>query len=358
MKTVLILAGGTGGHVFPGLAVARALRAQGVAVFWIGTERGLEARVVPAAGFSVDWITIQGLRRGSVRDLAFLPGRLMVALWQTYRIFRHRRPDVVLALGGFVAGPGGIIAWMTRTPLVVHEQNALAGLTNRWLALFADRVLCGFPEAFRSLPGAVHTGNPVRPEILNVAHPEIRLKGRAPPLRVLVVGGSQGASILNSVLPQAVALIDPAWRPVIHHQAGHRERAVTEEAYRSRGIEARVTAFLDDMASEYEWADVVVCRAGAMTIAELCAVGIAAVLVPFPHATDDHQTANARFLVDREAALCVPQAKFSPSHVAELLEGFARSPEVGMRMAEGCRAFAMPDATERIVAACLEVAHA
>ncbi len=358
MKSVLIAAGGTGGHVFPALAVAQALRAEGVTVAWMGTQRGLEARVVPAAGFPIDWITIQGLRRGSLRDLAFLPGRLFVALWQTFQIFRRRRPDVVLALGGFVAGPGGIVAWLMRTPLVVHEQNALAGLTNRWLALFADRVLCGFPEAFRSLPGAVHTGNPVRPEILRVARPETRLRDRVPPLRVLVVGGSQGAAVLNAVLPQAAALIDPAWRPVIHHQTGQRELALTEEAYRSRGLDARVTAFIEDMAAEYEWADVVVCRAGAMTVAELCAVGTAAVLVPFPYATDDHQTANARFLADREAALLVPQGEFTPSHVAELLEGLARAPEVGMRMAERSRSCAMPDATERIVAACLEAAYA
>lgn len=358
MTKILVLAGGTGGHVFPALAVARALRDQGALVVWMGTERGLEARAVPQAGFPIEWITIQGLRRGSLLDLVLLPVRLVMALWQAFRIFRKHRPDVVLALGGFVSGPGGIVAWLTRTPLVVHEQNALAGLTNRYLALIADRVLCGFPEAFRSLPGAIHVGNPVRPEILEIAPPAQRLAGRTPPLRVLVVGGSQGAAILNTVLPEAVALMAPTERPVIHHQAGRPGYALAEQAYESRGIAAQVSPFIDDMAAEYAWADLVVCRAGAMTVAELCAVGVAAILVPYPFATDDHQTANARGLSEREAALCVPQNEFSPAHLAELLEGLVRAPEVGVRMAELSRTLAMPDATDRIAATCLEVAHA
>ncbi|HUW99089.1 MAG TPA: undecaprenyldiphospho-muramoylpentapeptide beta-N-acetylglucosaminyltransferase [Acidiferrobacter sp.] len=358
MRTALIMAGGTGGHVFPGLAVARALRSQGINVVWVGTHNGLEARVVPEAGFPVEWITIQGLRRGSLKDMVLLPGRLAVALWQAFRIFRRHRPALALALGGFVAGPGGVVAWLTRTPLVVHEQNAYAGLTNRWLALIADRVLCGFPDAFGSLPGATHIGNPVRSEILAVPKPDVRLAGREPPLRVLVVGGSQGAQILNEVVPEAVALLDPSVRPLIHHQSGPAGLQQTETRYRSHGITAAVVPFIADMAAEYTWADVVICRAGAMTIAELCAVGTTAILVPFPFATDDHQTANARFLTDREAAICVTQAEFSASHVADLLSGLATQPEVAALMAERSRACAMPDATDRIVAACLEVARA
>lgn len=358
MRTVLILAGGTGGHVFPGLAVARVLREQGLKVVWVGTQRGLEARVVPEAGFPIEWITIQGLRRGSLRDLIFLPGRLLVALWQAFRIFRRHRPVVALAMGGFVAGPGGIMAWLTRTPLVVHEQNAYAGLTNRSLAFVANRVLSGFPEAFRSLPGATHVGNPVRAEILQLPIPQVRLAGRQRPLRLLVLGGSQGATVLNDVIPEAVALMDPAVRPIIHHQSGRTGAASTALVYERHKLTATVTAFIDDMAVEYAWADVVVCRAGAMTIAELCAVGIAAVLVPYPFATDDHQTANARFLADRGAAMCVSQAEFSAPRIAELLDGLARQADVGMRMAEQSRACAMPDSTERIVAVCLEVAHA
>jgi len=358
MTTIMILAGGTGGHVFPGLAVARALRDQGVSVVWVGTQRGLEARLVPEAGIPIEWITIQGLRRGSLRDLVFLPARLVKALWQAFQIFRRHKPDAVLALGGFVAGPGGIVAWLMRTPLVVHEQNALAGLTNRYLALIADRVLCGFPEAFRSLPGAIHVGNPVRPEILQVPPPRERLANRVLPLRVLVVGGSQGAAILNSVLPEALSLIPVAYRPVMLHQSGPSGFSVTVQSYQSRGVSAEVVPFITDMAAAYAWADIIICRAGAMTIAEICAVGIAAVLVPFPFATDDHQTANARGLVEREAALSMPQSEFSAAHVAELLEGLAKTPEVGLQMAERSRAFAMRDATERIAATCLEVAHA
>lgn len=358
MKTILILAGGTGGHVFPGLAVARGLRDLGVRVAWVGTHQGLEARLVPEAGFPIEWITIQGLRRGSLRDLLLLPGRLVVALWQALRIFQKYRPNAVLALGGFVAGPGGIVAWLTRTPLVVHEQNACAGLTNRWLALVAARVLCGFPDAFHSLPGAIHIGNPVRADILRLPQPEVRLAGRTPPLHLLVVGGSQGARILNDVVPEAVALLSAEWRPLIHHQTGRLDAERTEGLYQRHQIAATVTPFIDDMAAEYLWADVVICRAGAMTIAELCAVGVAAILVPFPFATEDHQTANARFLADREAALCVAQSEFSAPHVAELLEGLARQPEARARMAERSRACATLDATDRIVAACLEVAHA
>jgi UDP-N-acetylglucosamine--N-acetylmuramyl-(pentapeptide) pyrophosphoryl-undecaprenol N-acetylglucosamine transferase len=281
-----------------------------------------------------------------------------MALWQAFRVFRKHRPDVVLAFGGFVSGPGGIVAWLTRTPLVIHEQNALAGLTNRYLALIANRVLCGFPESFRSLPGAIHVGNPVRPEILEIPPPADRFAHRTPPLRVLVVGGSQGAAILNTVLPEAIALMAPAGRPIIHHQAGQTGAVLTEQAYKSRGISAQVSVFIEDIAAEYAWADIVICRAGAMTIAELCAVGVAAVLVPYPFATDDHQTANARGLADREAALCVPQNDFSASHLAELLAGLTGAPEVGVQMAERSRSFAMRDATDRIVASCLEVAHA
>ncbi len=284
--------------------------------------------------------------------------RLAVALWQALGILRRHRPVVILGLGGFVAGPGGLAARLTRTPLVIHEQNARAGLTNRALALIANRVLCGFPNAFRALPGALHVGNPVRPEILAVPEPAVRLAGRQPPLHVLVLGGSQGAAVLNDVMPQAVALMDANVRPLIHHQSGRAGAGVTASAYRVRGIEAVVSPFLEDMAAEYAWADVIVCRAGAMTIAEVCAVGIAAILVPFPFATDDHQTANAQFLAEREAALTVAQSDFSPAHVAELLTGLARQPDVAVRMAARSRACAMPDATDRIVMACLEVARA
>lgn len=358
MKTVMIFAGGTGGHVFPALAVAEALRALEVGVIWVGTEKGLEARVVPAAGFPIEWIRIRGLRRTSLADRVLLPLRLAYALVETLRIFRRHRPDVALALGGFVAGPGGIVAWLTRTPLVIHEQNAHAGLTNRWLSLVAARVLTGFPGAFKQVPGAVQIGNPVRASILQVAPPEERLRNRALPLRLLVIGGSQGARALNETIPAALALMPPAERPVVRHQCGARHVDGTREDYVRHGVEAEVVAFFDDMAAAYGWADVVICRAGAMTISEICAVGVAAVLVPFPHAADDHQTANARFLADRGAALYVPQDGFTASRVAEILTGFVHSPEVAWNMAASSRACAIPDATERIVQACFEVMHA
>lgn len=358
MKTILILAGGTGGHVYPGLAVARALRDRQITVVWVGTKQGLEAHVVPPTGLPIEWITIRGLRRGSYRDMLFLPPRLLLAVWQAWRIFRAYRPNAAIALGGFVAGPGGLVAWLTRTPLIVHEQNACAGLTNRWLALIASRVLEGFPGAFKAFPGATHIGNPVRAEILALPAPETRLAGRRPPLRLLVIGGSQGAQVLNDVVPQALARIPADNRPLVRHQSGRRQLRRTEQSYRDCQVNAEVFAFVDDMAFAYSWADIIICRAGAMTIAEICAVGIAAILVPFPYATDDHQTANARFLTEREAALCLAQAEFTPERLTTLLEGFIQQPEVAYRMAVNSRACAMPDATDRMTAACLEAIDA
>ncbi|MDA8389831.1 MAG: undecaprenyldiphospho-muramoylpentapeptide beta-N-acetylglucosaminyltransferase [Gammaproteobacteria bacterium] len=358
MKTVMIFAGGTGGHVFPALAVAEALRAMQVGVVWVGTERGLEARVVPAAGFPIEWIRIRGLRRRSVADRVLLPVRLTFALVETLRIFRRHRPGVALALGGFVSGPGGIVAWLTRTPLVIHEQNAYAGLTNRWLALVAARVLTGFPGAFKGVPGAIHIGNPVRAEILRLPAPENRLRDHVPPLHLLIIGGSQGAMALNETVPAALALMPAAERPLVRHQCGARHVDATQADYQRHGVEGEILPFFDDMAAAYAWADVVICRAGAMTISEICAVGVAAVLVPYPHAADDHQMANARFLADRGAALCVPQDEFTAARVAEILSGFMHSPAVARDMAASSRACAIPDATQRIVQACLEVMHA
>ncbi len=358
MTTVLIIAGGTGGHVYPALAVARELRAQGVTVVWAGTRRGLEARVVPAAGFEIEWITIRGLRRTGWLSWLLLPLRLAVAMFQSWRILRRRRPDAVLAMGGFVAAPGGLVARVLRRPLLIHEQNAVAGLTNRWLAYIADTVMCGFPEAFGTLPGARHVGNPVRAEILALPLPAERLSDRTGPLRVLVIGGSQGASVFNKIMPEAVAALSHQYAPEVWHQTGRTERERTDRAYRSTAAKAKVTAFIDDMAQAYAWADVLVCRAGAMTIAELAAAGVAAILVPYPHAVDDHQTANARFLSDRDAAVLVTQAEFSAQRVAELLAGFAANRELLLRMASNARACAVPDATEAVARLCLEAANA
>lgn len=358
MTTVLIMAGGTGGHVYPALAVARELRDKGVNVVWVGTRAGLEARVVPAAGFQMDWIRIRGLRRTGWLSWLLLPLRLAFAMFQSWRIMRRRRPDAVLAMGGFVAAPGGIVARLLRRPLLIHEQNAIAGLTNRWLAYIADSVLCGFPEAFGTLPGARHVGNPVRADILALPSPEERLVGRQGPLRILVVGGSQGASVFNQTVPDAIGRLLQHVSFDVWHQTGRTERERTERRYRQLTDQARVTAFIEDMAQAYAWADVLICRAGAMTISEIAAVGVAAILVPYPFAVDDHQTANARFLSDRDAAILVTQEEFSAARIAELLFGFAENRNVLLKMASNARACAVPDATETVARLCMEAAHA
>lgn len=358
MKRILILAGGTGGHVFPALAVAARLRDQGVDVIWVGTRRGIEARVVPVAGFEMEWITISGLRRESLTGWVVLPVRLLFAMWQAFRILRRRRPDAVLAMGGFASGPGALMAAILRTPLLIHEQNAVAGFTNRWLALVADRVLCGFPQAFGSLPGSQHVGNPVRAEFFALPVPDVRYEHFDRRLRLLIVGGSQGAAVFNKVLPEAVKFVPETLRPEVWHQSGRTQAAQTESAYRSVPLEARVTAFIENMAEAYAWADVIICRAGAMTVAEICAAGVAAILVPFPHAAADHQTANAQFLGERNAAIVLPQTQFTPHRVAELLQGFAQSPDLMRRMATLAHACTTPDAAERVAHLCLEAAGA
>ena len=358
MKRALILAGGTGGHVFPALAVAHILKQEGFEVIWVGTRKGIEARVVPAAGFQIEWITIQGLRRQSLLDWVRLPLRLAYAMWQAFRIIRRVRPHVALAMGGFASGPGALVAALVRVPLVIHEQNAVAGFTNRWLALVADEVLCGFPNAFGHLPGTKHVGNPVRPEIFALPHPDIRSGPDGRRLRLLIVGGSQGAAIFNKTIPAAISLLDPALRPEIWHQTGRLQAVQTENAYRHIPLDVRVTPFIDDMAAAYAWADLVVCRAGAMTVAELSAAGIAAVLVPFPQAADDHQTANARFLADRDAAVLLPQEQCTPQRLAEVLQGFCQNPQALERMARQARCCGAPDATGRVAQYCVEAARA
>jgi UDP-N-acetylglucosamine--N-acetylmuramyl-(pentapeptide) pyrophosphoryl-undecaprenol N-acetylglucosamine transferase len=355
---VLIMAGGTGGHVFPGLAVARRLRASRVPVAWLGTREGLEARLVPTAAPDVEmeWINIHGVRGKGLFGWLSLPWRLARAMAQAFQVMRRRRPQAVLSLGGFVAGPGGLVAWLTRVPLLIHEQNAIPGMTNRWLALFADQVLTGFPVAFGGTR-AQQVGNPVRAEIAALPPPESRFKNRNGPLRLLVIGGSRGAAALNTVAPQAVRLLSAAGTPVeVWHQCGRDAVTEVERAYGS--ATARVNAFIEDMASAYAWADLALCRAGAMTIAELAAVGIGAVLVPFPAAVDDHQTANARFLVERGAALLLPQSELTPERLAETFKRLGAHRELLQRMAVAARAAAIPDADETVARLCLEAMHA
>jgi UDP-N-acetylglucosamine--N-acetylmuramyl-(pentapeptide) pyrophosphoryl-undecaprenol N-acetylglucosamine transferase len=353
----LVMAGGTGGHVFPALATARVLQRRGFDIVWLGTQRGIEARLVPAAGIPVEWLSVGGVRGKGIMTILAAPVRLAIAVWQAARAIRKHRPRVVLGAGGFASGPGGIAAWLLRRPLVVHEQNAVAGLTNRVLARFATRVLEGFPGSFGKGVRAERVGNPVRPEIVAIGAPGKRFAGREGRARLLVFGGSQGAARLNGVLPAALGELPAAMRPDVLHQTGQHNFAETVEAYRVRGIEADVRAFIDDMASAYGWADLAVCRAGALTIAELAAAGVPAVLVPFPAAVDDHQTRNAQFLVQAGAAELLPESELTPVSLAATLRKLleAGRPHL-LQMAQAARATAIVDADERLADACLQAA--
>jgi len=350
-RTAFIMAGGTGGHVFPGLAVADELRARGWKVVWIGGRAGLEARLVPARGYAVEWIRAAALRGKGLAAALALPINLLAGFWQSARAILRHRPDVVLGMGGYVAFPGGMMASLLARPLVVHEQNAVAGLVNRVLARLADRRLTAFPDA---LAGAEWTGNPVRAEIAAVAEPEARFAGRGGPLQLLVVGGSLGAQALNEALPKALALIEPSGRPAVVHQSGEKHLESLRQGYRKAEVRAEVLPFIDDMARRYAAADLVVCRAGATTVAELCAAGAASVLVPFPHAVDDHQTANARFLAGHGAAVLLPQAELSPPRLAALLRSLDRGSL--LEMARKARALGKPGAARAVAERCMELA--
>ncbi len=353
---VMIMAGGTGGHVFPALAVADWLRERGVEVTWLGTRTGLEARVVPAAGFAVDWVQVSGLRGKGWAGWLLAPLRLARALLQAVAILRRRRPRAVLGMGGFVTGPGGVASWLLRTPLLVHEQNAVPGLTNRLLARLARRVMEAFPGSFPAATAALHTGNPVRPAIAALPDPAQRPATADAPLHLLVVGGSLGAVAINEVVPAAVAALAPEWRPQIWHQAGERNLEAAQAGYRAAGVSARVEPFIDDMAAAYRWADLVLCRAGALTVAELAAAGVASLLVPYPHAVDDHQTANARWLVEAGGAQLIPQPLLSAGSLAEQLQRLTEDRSRLRTMAAAARRVAMPLATEQVGAECLRLA--
>jgi UDP-N-acetylglucosamine--N-acetylmuramyl-(pentapeptide) pyrophosphoryl-undecaprenol N-acetylglucosamine transferase len=355
-RPILIMAGGTGGHVFPALAVARELSALGVPVAWLGTRRGLEARVVPAAGYPLAAIRVTGLRgKGRLRLLA-APFMLSLALLQALVVMARLRPAAVLGMGGFAAGPGGVVAWLLRRPLLIHEQNSVPGTTNRLLAPLASRVLEGFPGSMPALRRALHTGNPVRREIAGLPEPGVRFAGRGAALRLLVLGGSLGAQALNRAVPGALARLPATERPAVHHQTGAAEVAAVQAQYRELAGESRVEAFIADMAAAYAWADLVVCRAGALTIAELAAAGVGAVLVPFPHATDDHQTGNARYLVDAGAAVLLPQAELDAERLAGLLARFGARRQELLEMARRARRLARPEAAREVARLCLEAA--
>lgn len=356
---ILIMAGGTGGHIFPALAVARALMARGADVRWLGTRQGLESKIIPQEKIAIEWITVSGLRgKGAVSWLT-APFKLFKALFQAVKVIRNYQPNVVLGMGGFASGPGGLAAWILRKPLLIHEQNAISGLTNKILAPLAVKVIQAFPAAFAKRSNVITTGNPVRDDIASLQNPEQRLLNRVGSLRVLVVGGSLGAQVFNESIPQAVAQLPESERPELWHQTGERHLESAKSCYEQLGVSARVEPFVENMAEAYAWSDVVICRAGALTVSELAAAGAASILVPFPFAVDDHQTANAKYLSEHNAAILLSQDQFTSEALLELLckySGLEGRKELQL-MAAAARALAKTDATERVMQMCLEEAH-
>ena len=358
LRPILVMAGGTGGHVYPALAVARALQKESQEVVWLGTSRGLESRVVPAAGIDIEWISVKGLRRKGVLAVFIAPFQMVWALMQALAVIFRRRPAAVLGMGGFVSGPGGVAAWLTRRPLVIHEQNAVAGLTNRLLARLARVVLQAFPGSFNSRADVETVGNPVREDIAAVPEPGARYPGREGPLRLLVLGGSQGALSLNKTVPAALALLPASTRPLVRHQCGERTIDTARDAYDGSGVDVELVPFIEDMAAAYAWADLVVCRAGALTVAELCAVGLPALFIPYPSAVDDHQTANARPMADADAAAIMQERDLTDQALAELLGNWLCDRSVLQSRAARARALSRPDSLHRITSICLELAGA
>ena len=350
-KTALVMAGGTGGHIFPGLAVAQALREQGWNVHWLGAPGSMEERLVPPQGFPLETIDFSGVRGKGLLTLALLPLRLLKAFAQAWAVVRRVRPDVVIGLGGYISFPGGMMATLAGKPLILHEQNSVAGMANKVLANVASRVFCAFPNA---LPGAQWVGNPLRQAFLQQPPPAERFAGRSGPLRILVVGGSLGAKALNDTVPQALALIPPEQRPQVRHQSGAKQMQALQASYAAAGVQAELTPFIDDTASAYAQADLVICRAGASTVTEIAAVGAAAIFVPFPSAVDDHQTTNAQFLVGAGGGWLVQQSDLTPEGLAKMLLNSERAALV--EIAEKAKNMQKINATREVVAACEELA--
>jgi UDP-N-acetylglucosamine--N-acetylmuramyl-(pentapeptide) pyrophosphoryl-undecaprenol N-acetylglucosamine transferase len=353
-RPVIIMAGGTGGHVFPALALARLLRSKSFDVVWLGTRRGLEARVVPAERIPIEWLSFGGLRGKGILTLLMAPFRIALALSQGLRVMWRHRPLVVVGFGGFVTGPGGVAAWLARRPLVIHEQNAIAGYANRSLARLAREVLAAFPNSFPAGITSRVVGNPVRQDILAVPPPATRFAQRSGPIRILVFGGSLGAAKLNAVVPFAIARLSGVHIEV-RHQAGERWVESAKQSYANAGVRANVTPFIEDMAEAYAWADLVVCRAGALTVSELAAVGVAAVLVPYPAAVDDHQTHNARYLVDEGAAVLIADRDVTAERLGEELQRLCAGRGKLLAMAERARLMAKPRAAEELAESCLRL---
>ena len=367
-RTILIMAAGTGGHVFPGIAIAHELRARGWNIHWMGTRTGMENKLVAQAGFPLTQVTISGVRGKGAAAWLLLPLRILIAFWQSSVAIFRIRPDVVLSMGGYVAFPGGMMAALWGKPLVVHDPGAVAGITSRVLAPVADRVVVGMEGSFERRVGAAWAnalpkpkqvlwlGTPVRSDIAAVAHPDERYAGRGGRLRLLVVGGSLGAQTMNDLVLAALAAMAPEERPQVVHQAGEKLHAGLREAYAKSGVQAEVVPFIDDMAARYAWCDVLVCRSGAITVAEISAAGIAAVLFPLPWFVADEQAANAAFLADRGAGIALKQLETTPKDLAELLRGLDRTRLAGM--ARAARALGKPDAARRCADLCMELAHA
>ncbi len=353
---IVIMAGGTGGHVFPALAVAKVLQERNVHVTWLGTRRGLEARLVPAAGIELHFLSVEGVRGRGMVGLLKAPFLILRALVQSLVVLRRENIHLALGFGGFASGPGGLAARLLRKPLVIHEQNAIPGTTNRLLARRATRVLEAFDDTF-ALKGveAEAVGNPVRGDIAALPEPAQRYSARSGPLNLLVLGGSLGARAINECLPAALGLMAPERRPNIWHQTGDSHAAATTALYMQHQVAAKVDAFIEDMAAAYAWADLIVCRAGALTVSEIMAAGVAAILVPFPHAVDDHQTHNARILADSAAAILLPQQQLEPQRLADLLAGEKVQREQLLLLAESARQQAQPRSAERVADICQEV---
>jgi UDP-N-acetylglucosamine--N-acetylmuramyl-(pentapeptide) pyrophosphoryl-undecaprenol N-acetylglucosamine transferase len=349
-KTIMIMAGGTGGHIFPALAVAHSMRDAGWRVVWLGNPDGMEAKLVPQHRFEMVNLKFAALRGKGILRKLLLPLNLLKGFWQAQKAIRQVQPDVVLGMGGYITFPGGMMAALLGKPLVVHEQNSVAGLANRVLASVADRIVTGFPDVLKK---GVWAGNPVRPEIAKLGPPAERFAERTGALRVLVIGGSLGAQALNEIVPKGMALLAESEQPQIVHQAGEKHIEGLKANYAAVGVQAHCVSFIEDMAGAYEWADLVICRSGALTVAELAATGVASILVPFPHAVDDHQTGNAKFLVNVGGAFLLPQSELTPESIA-LIRNYSRGQL--LEMAEKARSLAKPDATEEVANICAESA--
>ena len=357
-RTIMIMAGGTGGHVYPALAVAARLKEKGCGLCWLGTDRGLEAELVPRHGYPLATINVSAIRGKGLGRWLLTPPMLLIALWQALLVMRRARPVAVLGMGGFASGPGGIAARLLRIPLLIHEQNAIAGMTNRLLAPLAVAVLAAFPGAFQARRGVIISGNPVRPAIAGLPGPEQRFAGRAGGhLRILILGGSLGAKRLNEVLPATLAGLSGDFSLRVRHQCGRRHTEATGKAYKACRFEAEISAFIEDMAGAYGWADLVVCRAGALTITELAAAGVGSILIPFPYAVDDHQAENAKYLTTAGAALLLPEAELNRERLTSVLSALFSRPDRLRKMAVRARALARPGAAETVARLCVEAGH-